>query len=98
MFHGDVQPSDKAVDVRPVFASLVPALPTAQQTGQVLAAGSAAVEHAAAAVENAAKAAVSSGEAPRAQPAKPTAVVAAPAAAPSASPADSAGKGEATAA
>jgi spore germination cell wall hydrolase CwlJ-like protein len=98
MFHGDVKPSDKAVEVRPVFASLVPALPSAQQTGQVLAAGAAVVEHAAAAVENAAKAAVSSGDAVKPQSAKPAAVVAAPASAPSTAPADGGGKGEAAAA
>jgi len=75
MFHGDVQPSDKAVDVKPVFASLAPALPTAQQAGQVLAAGAAVVEHAASAVENAAKAAVSSGDKPAPTTPKPPATV-----------------------
>ena len=68
MFHGDVQPSDKAVDVKPVFASFVPALPTAAQAHQVL---TAVVEH----VENAAKAAVSGGLDPKpaTQAAKPAA-------------------------
>ena len=58
MFHGDVQPSDKAVDVKPVYASLVPALPTAAQASHVLASTAAVMEHAASAVETAAKAAV----------------------------------------
>ncbi len=61
MFHSDVEPS-KPVDVKPVFASLG-SLPSAEQAGHVLAAGAAAVEHAASVVENAAKAVV----APRSQ-------------------------------
>ncbi len=82
MFHGDVQPSEpKAVEVKPVFASFVPSLPSAQQTGQAFAAGAAAVERAANAVENAAKAAVSSQQ--DKAPAKPAAAV--PAAAPTVS-------------
>ncbi len=76
MFHGDVQPSaPKAVEVKPVFASLAPSLPTAAQAGQAFAAGAAVVERAANAVEKAAKAAVSPAEA---KPSAPTA--AAPAA------------------
>jgi len=74
MFHGDAEPS-KPVDVKPVFASLG-SLPSAEQAGHVLAAGAAAVEHAASVVENAAKAAVS----PKAPEPRP-AVVTAPAAA-----------------
>lgn len=57
MFHGEAEAS-KPVDVKPVFASLG-TLPSAEQAGEVLAAGAAAVEHAASVVENAAKAAVS---------------------------------------
>jgi spore germination cell wall hydrolase CwlJ-like protein len=67
MFHGEAEPS-KAVEVKPVFASLG-ALPNAQQAGQALAAGAAAVEHAASVVENAAKAAVSPSK-----PAEPAAI------------------------
>lgn len=75
MFHGDVQPSDMATDVRPVFASFVPSLPTAAQASQVLASTAAAVGHAASAVETAAKAAVSGGSdaKPVVQSAKPVA-------------------------
>lgn len=47
MFHGDVQPSDKPLEVKPVFASFVPALPTAAQAQQAL---SAVVQSAAKAV------------------------------------------------
>jgi len=67
MFHSDAEPS-RPVDTRPVFASLG-SLPSAEQAGQVLAAGAAAVEHAASVVENAAKAAVS----PRPSEPKPAA-------------------------
>lgn len=71
MFHNEPEPS-KAVDVKPVFASLS-TLPTAQDAGHVLAAGAAAVEHAASVVESAAKAAVSPKPTvePAAAPAKP---------------------------
>ena len=78
MFHNDAEPS-KAVDVKPVFASLG-SLPSAEQAGHVLAAGAAAVEHAASVVENAAKAAVSP-KTPDPAPAPKPAVVTAPAAA-----------------
>ncbi len=57
--HADVRPSEKAVEIKPVFASFAPTLPTAAQTGQALAAGAAAVGHAASVVENAAKSAIS---------------------------------------
>lgn len=88
MFHADVQPSEpaKALDLKPVFASLAPSLPTAQQAGQVFAAGAAAVEHAVGAVENAAKAAVSPAE-PKAAPAVKPAPASQSAAAPSEEPA-----------
>jgi len=57
MFRAEPEPS-KPADNKPVFASLA-TLPSAEQAGHVLAAGAAAVEHAASVVENAAKAAVS---------------------------------------
>ena len=74
MFHSEAEPS-KPIDVRPVLASLS-TLPTAQDAGHALAAGAAAVEHAASVVENAAKAAVSPKPAeaqPAVTPAKPAA-------------------------
>ncbi len=80
MFHGDVQPSaPKPIDVKPVFASLAPTLPTAAQAGQAFAAGAAAVERAANAVEKAAKAAVSPAEAKSNAPTAATPAATAPA-------------------
>ena len=59
MFKAEPQPSDKAVEVKPVFASLAPSLPTGAQAsaaaGRFLTSTANAVEHAAAAVESAAK-------------------------------------------
>lgn len=88
MFHGDVQPSEKPVEGKAVFASLAiaPSIPGAAEAGhaagQVFASTAAAVEHAASVVENAAK----SVTAPEAQKpvVKPAAqpMVTAPAAAP----------------
>jgi len=75
LVHRDVE-SLRPLDVKPVFASLG-GLPSAEQAGHVLAAGAAAVEHAASVVENAAKAAVS----PKpSEPASKPAVISAPAA------------------
>jgi spore germination cell wall hydrolase CwlJ-like protein len=79
MFHADAQPS-KPLEEKPVFASLG-SLPGAEQAGHVLAAGAAAVEHAASVVENAAKAAVSQKE-PATAPAPKPAAVSAPLSAP----------------
>ncbi len=61
MFHSEPQPSEapKAMEIKPVFASLAPNLPTGAQAseaaGRIFNASAAVVEHAAAAVENVAK-------------------------------------------
>ena len=59
MFKSEPQPSEKAVEIKPVFASLAPSLPSGAQAseaaGRFLSSTANVVEHAAAAVENAAK-------------------------------------------
>ena len=87
MFKSEPQPSDagKSVEIRPVFASFAPTLPSGAQAsaaaGRIITSTANAVEHAAAVVESAAKSVTAPdvAKAPAAPLAKPAPVVAAPA-------------------
>ena len=72
MFKAEPQPSEKAVEIKPVFASLAPSLPSGAQAsaaaGRFLTSTANVVEHAAAAVESAAKS-VTTPDATKATPA-----------------------------
>ena len=84
MFKSEPQPSEKAIEIKPVFASLAPSLPSGAQAsaaaGRFLTSTANVVEHAAAAVENVAKS-VGAPDAAKLAPAavaKPDPVVASP--------------------
>ncbi len=90
MFKSEPQPSDdvKAVEIKPVFASLAPTLPSGAEAsaaaGRFITSTANAVEHAAAVVESAAK----SVAVPETSKAAPPAPASKPASTPSAGPSD----------